>query len=176
MKHALYILLLLISFHTLAQYVETDSRHFIRIETGYLKYFFTPVNVDASENWKGYKLPNKENGLIFNAMWGWDFNEATFLGVGAGYINFEGIDGADVFTEVNFMVSNSYINPYLGMRLGYTHLWNQYEKGSGSVLAEFLLGLQIRFGTYSYSSIHLQSGLSFTQQAVFVPLRLAYQF
>jgi len=175
-KSILFFTFFILALHAVAQYEESESRHFIRVEAGYLKYLARTVTVKPGAGWKGYHLPENENGMNFNAMWGWDFNESNLLSVGAGYLNFEGIEGADIFTEIDFMVSNSYVNPYLGLRGGYTHLWNQYENGTGSVLAEFIVGLQFRFGMYSYSSVHLQSGISFTQQALFIPVRLSYQF
>jgi hypothetical protein len=159
-----------------SQYTATDVRHYFRVEGCYQKYFVRTLQVDAEPDWQGYQLNNKQNGRSVNLSWGWDFDERILLGLGAGYINYEGIDGIQMFSEVNFFVSNVHINPYLGFRAGYSHIWNQYENGSGSFSGSFLAGIQFILGDCRVFKFYLQSGLQYTHQALFVPVTLGLQF
>jgi hypothetical protein len=158
------------------QYLATDVRHYFRFETGYRKYFVRTLTVDPQPDWLGYQLTNEQDAWSVNLAWGWDFDEKTLLGFGGGYLNYEGINGLQIFSDVNFFVSNSYVNPYLGFRAGYSHIWNQYENGSGSFTGSFLAGIQFRLGDCSLLKLYVQSGLQYSHQALFIPVALGFQF
>jgi len=176
MKYYLFIFLLLPI--TLYSQVPTYSstRHFIKVESSYLRYLTHTINVDATPEWKGYYLTDIQRGFDVNAMYGWDFNEYLYVGLGTGYMNFHGINGVSAFTDVDVYVSNTYINPYLNVKLGYSHIWNQYEGGTGSFLGQFGLGVNFRFDVYSYLSFYVKSGVMFTQQSLLIPVGVGVKF
>jgi len=175
MKRLVY-LLIFYSLYSNAQYESAEKIHYMRIEGGFQKYYLRTLDVDPTMNWLGYELNKEQDAWFANFIWGWDFEEKTLLGLGAGYLNYEGINGVQVFSDINFFISNTRVNPYLGLRGGYSHIWNQYTNGSGSFTGTFFVGIQYSFGTYSSLRLYLQSGLKYTHQALFFPLSLGFQF
>lgn len=171
LKNLLSILFLYVSSLSFAQYTASDIRHFIKLEGGSMLFYKSTLS-DASSVLK----PAETSVMNFNAIWGWDFNEKRFLGVGAGYTDYQDYSGASLFGEINFFVSNTHLNPYIGLRAGYEMLFPTDLSRSGDVLAEFLTGLQIRFGDFTYISAYLQAGLAYRQKTLFVPLRLGIRF
>ncbi len=167
------IIIIIVFFNVhllLAQYTATDMRHYIKVEGGSLRYYTTTLS-DKSQDFS-----MQQNAWQINAVWGWDFDEKRYLGMGAGFLNFKDLKGVSAFGEINFFVSNSYINPYIGARLGYSMVKPDQMDMQGNILAEFLTGLQIRFGMYSYYAIYLQTGLSYQQKSLFVPVSIGLKF
>ena len=171
LKNLLSILFLYVSSLSFGQYTASDVRHFIKLEGGSILFYKSTLS-DASTSFK----PEATSVVNINAIWGWDFNEKRFLGIGGGYTGYQDYSGASIFGEINFFVSNTHVNPYIGMRVGYEMLFPTGLSRSGDALAEFLTGLQIRFGDYTYVSIYLQSGLAYRQKTLYVPLRLGIRF
>jgi len=165
----LIVFLLNMSF-VKAQYTASDTRHYYKIESGVLKYYTTTL----SENTTYFRLTDQ--AFDINAVWGWDFNEKKHLGLGGGYFNSPHAQGASLFGEVNFYVSNTYLNPYIGGRLGYAYLSPDEFQAQGNIMASFLVGLQIKLGLYNYKAIYLQSGLLYEHKSLFMPLRLGFKF
>ncbi len=153
-----------------AQYTASSMRHYIKIEAGVLKYYTTTL----SENTNVFRLTDQSFDV--NAIWGWDFNEKKHLGLGGGYFNSPYAQGASLFGEVNFYVSNNYLNPYIGGRLGYAYLSPDGYQAQGNIMASFLVGLQIKLGMYNFMAIYLQSGLLYEHKTLFMPLRLGFKF
>ena len=170
-KKVLTIGFLLIFSVIFAQYEASDTRHFIKLEGGSLLFYTSTLPKTPTA------LKLKEAPVFnVNAIWGWDKNEVRFLGVGAGYMSYNDFSSASLFGELNYFVSNSYINPFIGVRAGYEYVFSGNLSNQGDVLGEFLIGLQIRFGLYSYLSMYLQSGLAYRQKALFFPIRLGFRF
>ncbi len=144
-----------------------------KIETGYMFYQYNTVQVDPGINWKGYHLDD-ENGIDFNVINGLSFKKKIFTGVGLGYLNFEGINGFSIFTDFEYLPFKTKLNPFVNMRLGYNHIWNQYENGTGSALGE--LGLGLNYGLTEKISIYVQSGVLMTQQSLLIPIRIGFRF
>jgi len=163
------IVLLFFSSRMYAQYLATDTRHFIKIESGYFINYLNPSDDPDA-------LQFSEDGQNINLVFGWDFDEKKVIGVGAGYLSLDDSEGINVFSEVNFYVSNGYVNPYLGAKIGYAIVWPPNIDGEGSILAEFLTGIKIRLGLYSYPSLYVQSGLLYTENTLYLPLRLGFSF
>ncbi len=155
---------------TFGQYAATDMRHYFKFEASVLRYYTSTVS-DHSHDYSFH-----DNGKQFIAVWGWDFDEKKYLGFGAGYSDFENAKGLSAFGEINFFVSNSYLNPYIGARLGYSRFKPEVLDSQNDITATFLTGLQIRFGVYSYTALYLQTGLLYQQKTLFFPLTLGIKF
>lgn len=165
------ILILLLAF---GLKVQAQVDYYGKIETGFLRFQMTTVNVDPGPNWKGYHLNDEQNGVAVNVINGMNFNHKIFTGIGVGYLNFEGIHGFSIFTDFEYLPLNTKLTPLFNLKIGYNHIWNQYKNGNGSALIELGVGLNYKL-TAKYS-IYVQSGYLFTQQASFVPLRIGFRF
>ena len=162
---------LILMFQTVnAQYTASNMRHYIKVEGSYLFNYKSNVSSNPED------MILEDNGKNVNLIWGWDFDERVLLGVGAGYLNLDGMDGLNVLGNVNFFVSNSHISPFLGARGGYSVIWPLNSDGSGSILAEFTSGVKIRVGNCRVFTFFIQSGLSYTQNTLYVPVRFAIVF
>jgi hypothetical protein len=144
-----------------------------KVETGYLKFLFNTIQVDPGPDWKGYNL-DEEDGLELNLVNGVKFRDNCFFGIGVGYLNFEGINGFSVFSEFEYVPFRTRLKPVMSLRMGYNHIWNQYENGTGSLLGE--LGLGIDYKLTEKLDIYLQSGFSMTQQSLIIPIRIGLGF
>jgi|SRR6056297_152055 len=164
-------LLILLGFITLIGYSQADYQR--KIESGNLNYQFHIIDVEPGLNWQGYYLDG-ENGIDFNLINGIEFKDRLFTGLGAGYLNFEGIEGFSVFADFQFLPFDTKLQPLANIKIGYNHIWNQYKNGTGSALGEFGLGINYRIT--EKMEIYLQSGFLITQQSLLIPLRLGLKF
>ncbi len=144
-----------------------------KIETGFLKYRYNTIQVDPGPNWKGYNLDG-ENGIDFNLINGIEIRNKLFAGLGVGYLNFEGIEGFSVFTDFQYLPFETRLKPLVNFKVGYNHIWNQYENGTGSALGE--VGLGAAFSATEKLDIYLQSGILMTQQSLLIPIRMGLKF
>ncbi len=145
-----------------------------KVELGYLKFNNTTINVDPGENWKGYYLNEDQNGLTVNLINGIKLKEKIFAGVGVGYLNFEGISGISVFSDFEYTPLKTKLSPLLNTKVGYSHIWNQYENGSGTALIE--LGAGLSYKLIGRTRVYLQAGVSFTQQSALIPIKIGIHF
>jgi len=145
----------------------------IKAETGFLKYQNNTIQVDPGPDWKGYNLYEK-NGIDFNVINSIHFKNKLFAGIGIGYLNFEGINGVSVFSDFEYIPLKTRLTPLINLRVGYSHLWNQYENGTGTLLGEFGLGLNFRL-TEKFD-LYTKSGFLMTQQSLIIPIRIGLRF
>jgi len=145
----------------------------IKAETGFLKYITNMVNVDPGPNWKGYNI-YEENGIDFYIINGFDFKNKLFTGIGLGYLNFEGVSGFSIFSDFEYLPLKTRLTPLINLKIGYSHIWNQYENGTGTGLGEFCLGLNYRLT--EKMDIYAKSGFTMTQQSLLIPIRLGIRF
>lgn len=167
MKKITTIILILTTFG-LQLYSQID--YFGKVECGYLFFQNTTINVDPGPNWKGYNLNDEQDGIDINLMNGVSFKNMFFTGLGLGYVNFEGINGFSIFGDLEYLPLKSKLTPLINMKIGYNHIWNQYENGTGSALVE--LGGGINYQLTEKMGIYLQSGLLVTQQSFLIPIRI----
>ncbi len=151
----------------------SQSNYSIKAETGFLKYQNNTIQVDPGPNWKGYNL-YEENGIDFNVVNGIEFKNKLFAGIGIGYLNFEGINGFSVFTDFEYLPLKTRLTPLINLKIGYSHIWNQYENGTGTGLGEFCVGLNYRLT--EKLGIYAKSGFTMTQQSLLIPIRLGIRF
>jgi hypothetical protein len=145
-----------------------------RLEIGYLGFQNTTVDIDPGPNWKGYNLDEQQNGLDVSLINGLKVANKFFAGVGLGYLNFEGIHGIEIFSDFQYLLLKSKLSPIINLKIGYNHIWNQYESGSNSALGE--LGIGLHYKLTSKIGVYVQSGFSSTQQSIFIPIRGGLSF
>ncbi len=162
-----FLIIVCISGYSQVQY----SR---KIESGYLKFLATTVRVDPGPTWKGYNLDKKQNGLDINLVNGIKFNDKLFLGLGLGYLNFEGIHGFSLFSDFEYLPLKTKLTPLLNLKIGYNHIWNQYENGKGSASVELATGFAYKLKENLIT--YLQFGFLMTQQSLLIPIRIGVKF
>lgn len=146
-----------------------------RVEAGYLHYLNRTITVEPGPNWRGYNLDNNQDGFNVIAVNGMAFHDnKLFTGVGLGFYNFEGIDGMAIFWDIEYLPLKKRITPLLNLRLGYNHIWNQYEGGTGTTHTEF--GFGINYKIKEKFGLYIKSGLLVTQQSSLLPLTLGFRF
>lgn len=172
MKNSLrLIIVLFVSLIFQKAYSQVD--YSIKAETGYSKYFTKIINVDPGPDWKGYNLDD-DNEIDLNVINGVTFNNRLFTGVGIGYLNFEGINGFSIFSDFEYFNQNKRISPLVNFKLGYSHIWNQYENGTGTFLGEFGAGINYKFT--DQFTMYLKTGFTITQQSLLFPIRVGFRF
>jgi hypothetical protein len=144
-----------------------------KIEIGYLKFINNTILVDPGPNWKGYNLEN-ENGIDFNLINGIKFKNKFLAGIGIGYLNFEGINGYSIFTDFEHLPLETKLTPLINLKIGYNHIWNQYENGTGSAFIEISGGLN--YNIYKKINVYLQAGFLLAQQSFLIPISLGFRF
>lgn len=171
MKHFFPLLLLLVS----ALVTKAQVTYSGRIETGYQHYLFRAITVDPGPGWKGYNLDEKQNGYSFTTSNGLAFaKRKLFTGIGLGYLNFEGIEGISIFGDFEYSPLKSKLTPIFNLRPGYSHIWNQYKNGTGTMHTEF--GLGVNYKMKERFGIYLKSGILITQQSFIIPITLGFRF
>ncbi len=126
-------------------------------------------------SWRGYNLDNNQNGIDLNFVNGISSSSGRgFVGVGVGYLNFEGINGVSLFSDFENVPLRGKFSPILNLKIGYTHIWNQYDGGTGSGLVEF--GIGEGYKVTEKLNFFLKSGLLITQQSFLIPIRLGVRF
>jgi hypothetical protein len=172
MKTAFLSLILLVAFAALPQ---AQIKYVGKIEISYLKYQNRLLTVDPGVNWRGYNLDNKQNGLSVSSINGVSIIKGKLnTGIGIGYLNFWGINGISVFSDIEFSPLKTRLVPIFNLRLGFTHIWNQYDNGTGTALIGFGLGLSYRLT--DALSIYAKSGMTITQQSLFTPVLIGVSF
>ncbi|MCO5230191.1 MAG: hypothetical protein M9958_03445 [Chitinophagales bacterium] len=172
MRHLLttFILFFIMTFET-----EAQINYSGRVEGGYQHYLFRTITVDPGPNWKGYYLDKKQSGFSVTSVNGLVFaKRKIFTGIGLGYLNFEGIDGISIFGDFEYLPLKNRVSPLFDLRLGYNHIWNQYENGTGTMNAEFGLGINYRLT--EKLGLYCKSGLLITQQSFLIPITLGFRF
>lgn len=170
MKHVITLLMILLV--TLNMSGQIDYK--IKADFSYLNFIGRTISIDPSAEWKGYYLNDGQHGKAFSIVNGLQFKDFFFIGIGASYLDFQGIKGHAIFGEMEFSSEKTGIRPLFGVKGGYSHINNHYENGTSTGMIELS-------GCLSYKinqrfKLQLQSGIMFTQQVVFVPIRIGVNF
>jgi len=172
MRHLLTSTILLFA---LCNTANSQTNYSGKIETGYMQYMNRTISVDPGPNWKGYNLNEKQNGINLTVINGLSFvNKKLFAGIGLGYLNFEGINGISVFTDFEYLPLKTKLTPLVNLKLGYNHIWNQYEGGTGTMHTE--LGVGLNYKLKEKFGLYLKSGMLFTQQSFMIPVTLGFRY
>jgi hypothetical protein len=163
-----YVLIigLLIVFNTIQGGAQV--KYSVKSEVGFLKYRFHTVRVDPGPNWKGYNL-DKKDGIDISLVNGVEFNQTLSVGIGARYYNFEGVNGLALYSDFEYLPLRSRLTPLINLQVGYSHLWNQYQNGTGTGLGELNVGLYFRLT--DKAGFYAKSGFLLTQQSLLIPIK-----
>jgi hypothetical protein len=142
----------------------------LRTEIGSLQFQYTIINVDPGPNWRGYNLNENQNGLSLDLINSISVKNKILIGLGVGYLNFEGINGYSIYGDLQYLQLASRLTPLLNLKIGSNHIFNQYENGTQSGMLEFSGGLSYKLK--ENLNVYIASGLLFTQQALIIPIRL----
>ena len=145
-----------------------------KVEVGYMNYRSRTLLVNPGPNWRGYYLNENQNGMDVSVINGFSIQEKYFVGVGLGYLNFEGINGYSIYADADYIPMKTKLAPLVNFKVGYNHIYNQYEGGTGSALGE--LGVGLRYRMAKQRQLYIQTGFLGTQQANFNTCRLGVQF
>jgi len=170
MKHVFS--LLMIFFLTQNLYGQIDYK--VKTDFTYLNYIGRTISIDPSPEWNGYYLNDGQHGKAFSFVNGLLFKDFFFLGIGASYLDFQGIKGHAIYGETEFSSEKPGIRPLFGVKGGYTHINNHYEDGTSTAMMELNGGLSYRIN--QRFKMQLQTGILFMQQVVFVPIRISINF
>ena len=169
-KHVITVLM--ISFLTLDLSSQIDYK--VKADFSYLNYIGRTIRIDPSPDWNGYYLNDGQHGKALSLVNGLQFNEFFFLGIGASYLDFQGTKGHAIFGEMEFSSEKTGIRPLFGVKGGYSHINNHYENGTSTGMIELSGGLTYRIN--QMFKMQLQTGIMFTQQIVFLPIRIGINF
>lgn len=167
-----------------------QSLVYIKPELGYTHFLEHAVQIEPGPNWRGYYI-EYQNAFTANIAGGVRMGNHFAAGIGLGYQNFEGVNGLSVFSDLEYFITSIKLvegteeNPAIGrikpglrpsiyFRLGYNHLWNQYDGGTGSAVGE--LGLGVEYMNTNGNSIYIKGGISAMQQSFLLPLGLGLRF
>jgi hypothetical protein len=89
-------------------------------------------------------------------------------------MNFEGTNGVSVFADFEYLQLKTRITPLLNLKLGYDHLWNQYDGGTGTMLTE--IGIGINYKLTEKFRLYLKSGMLYTQQSFLIPITIGFRY
>ena len=151
----------------------SQTNYSMKAETSFIKFLYNPITIDAGPDWRGYNLEG-QNGVDISISNGFLFKKKTYVGIGVSYLNFEGINGLAVYSDFDFISRKRKAAPLGYVKIGYSHLWNQYENGTGTSLVEFGYGYNYQV-TNSFA-IYLKAGILLTQQSFLIPIRLGVRF
>lgn len=171
----IFAFILVLTFISVESY--SQVRYARKMETGFMNFRYNTVQYDMDPNsdWKGYNLDKEQDGIDLNLVNGISlFEKRFFAGAGIGYQNFEGINGITVFGDIEYLPFRSRFTPLFNVKVGYDHIWNQYEGGTGTALGEFVAGINYRMT--EKLDIFLKSGMLFTQQSFLIPIKIGVRF
>lgn len=149
----------------------SQVRYSIKTEVSYYSHIDHLVDIDPGANWEGYK--SNGDGMEFSIINGLTLNK-WYFGLGLGYLNIDGYDGLSVYSDINFRVLDYKLSPILGVKVGRSHLWNQYESGTGAAMAEFNIGFSYQL--LDVVTIYIQSGITINQESSFSPFTAGISF
>jgi hypothetical protein len=172
-----HVLITFVVFLVSTFQAEAQVRFSGRIETGYQYFQHRTIIYEPEPGsvWKGYNLKEKQNGMNVTAVNGLTFIDGRlFTGIGLGYLNFEGIEGVSIYGDFEYLPLKYKLSPLVNLKLGYNHIWNQYEGGTGTMHTEFGIGLNYKlkekFGLY------VKAGVLMTQQSLLIPITLGFRY
>lgn len=170
MKYLLTTIILLLVLPTV---VKAQINYSGKLEVGFMKFQYNTVQVDPGSDWNGNYLNN--NGVYVKLINGLTLaNRKIFAGLGLGYLNFVGTNGVSVFADLEYLPLKTKITPLLDVRLGYDHIWNQYDGGTGTMHTEFGIGLNYKLA--DKLGLYLKSGIIYTQQSLLVPITIGFRY
>jgi hypothetical protein len=165
--------LLLCCFASIAS---AQGHYYKKVEVNYLNYQTATAQYDIPDSgWLGPPLNNGKNGMGLSLSNGIGiFSNKIAIGLGLGYLNFEGVNGLSLFGELELRPIDESFAPFATIKIGYSHIWNQYLDGNGSLLSDFEGGLLYKISPQKL--VYIKTGILFTQESSFIPISAGFVF
>ena len=151
-----------------------QNHYRLKSDIAFIKYGGRTIHIDPGPDWKGYYLNEGQDVIAISVVNGVQFKNFFFLGIGASYLNFQGVTGHAIFGEMEFISSKSGIRPMFAIRGGYNHINNQYENGTSTGIINFNTGFNYK--VTPRLGLQLTAGLMFTQQSLLFPIQFGVNF
>ncbi|WP_316795660.1 hypothetical protein [Pedobacter agri] len=145
-----------------------------KVEIGRQIFLSRPIRVDPGPGWRGYQLNNNQSGLDLSIINGISFKNNLRLGFGVGYLNYEGINGYSFFGDLEFATSKDKVSPLFNLKIGQSHINNQYDNGSTDSFVDFGAGIEYRIS--KKIGLQVKAGFRFVHQSIFLPIRIGARF
>jgi len=172
MKKTLIICGLIYSFfNTQAQ---SQVKYTAKLETGYQIFLSRPVKYDVGEGWLGYQLGGNPNGVDLSLVNGISFKNNIRLGLGVSYLNYDRINGYAVFGDLEYVTTNAKISPLFNLKIGGSHINNQYPGGSTDTFVDLSGGVEHKIG--KKLCLQYKVGFRVAHQSIFLPVRIGARF
>ena len=182
------VVAVLLSLHASAQFSQDKSNYeyMFKAEAGYMPFV---SNIGkAGDN--GYYIDDQRHVANINVINGVNLYQEFFvgLGVGAGYVAqpkdlANGWLSALVFIDMDYRPLDVEFSPMVGARLGASYLMADTPYGNTlQPYAELLTGLnwfyryRYRNMERNYRSVFVELGVAYTQQTIFLPVRVGIRF
>ena len=161
---------LILLLHLITTSIIAQNPFYNKLEIGYLRNQFTMVQYDVDSGWLGYKLPDNAHGINLNWETGYQIKDWALLGINAGYLQFGSIRGY----LANLNVMTFYLKKpwrlHNDLKIGVSHIFNQYE--GGTITPYFELAGGLSYTNKKNTIFYGQVGFSITQEVLFFPIRL----
>ncbi|QNN43677.1 hypothetical protein [Pedobacter roseus] len=155
-------------------YAQSQIKYTAKIEAGYQFFLSRPIKYDVGEGWLGYQLNGKPNGIDLSFINGVSFRDNLRLGLGVSYLNYEHINGYSVFGDLEYITTKAKISPLFNLKIGRSHINNQYTNGSTATVVDFSGGVEHKIG--AKLSLQYKAGFRFVHQSIFLPIRIGLRF
>ena len=172
MKKMLLICGLIYSF--INTHAQSQIKYTAKIEAGYQFFLSRPVKYDIGEGWFGYQLGEKPNGIDLSLINGISFKNNLRLGLGVSYLNYERINGYAVFGDLEYATTKAKISPLFNLKIGRSHINNQYINGSTETVIDISGGVEHKVG--KKLCLQYKAGFRFVHQSIFLPVRIGARF
>ncbi|SDE17444.1 hypothetical protein [Pedobacter soli] len=153
---------------------QSPIKYTAKVEAGYHLFLSRPLKIDAVDGGIGYQLGGKPNGLDLSLVNGISLKRNVRLGLGISYLNYEGINGFSVFGDFDYVIIKASLAPVFNLKLGSSHINNQYVNGSTVAFVDFSGGVEHKVG--EKLSIQYKAGFRFVHQSIFLPIRIGARF
>ncbi|ARS39104.1 hypothetical protein CA265_05205 [Sphingobacteriaceae bacterium GW460-11-11-14-LB5] len=155
-------------------HAQSQIKYTGKIETGYHLFLARPLKIDIGEGWMGYQLGGTPNGVDLSLINGVSYKENLRLGLGISYVNYRGINGYSVFGDLEYVTVKARIAPVFNLKIGSSHINNQYANGSTGTVVDFSGGVEHKVG--KKLSLQYKAGFRFVHQSIFLPIRIGVRF
>jgi hypothetical protein len=167
----LTLLLLVISYCYSAK---SQFKYTAKIETSYQLFLGSPIKYDAGPGWRGYQLDKMQNGLEIGVVNGVSFNDNYRLGIGTSYLNYEGINGYSIYGDLEILTSKGKTPPVFHLKVGRSHINNQYENGNTGNFFEVGGGIERKISRIV--SLQFKIGFRFAHDSILFPISIGTRF
>ena len=170
-KSIIYFWLIIIYSNVVT--LQAQSRYLGDFHMGPLLFITNTITVDPGPNWLGYSL-DKESAYTLSTSHGILWKGVFFTGLGAEFQQFQGKQGLSGFLSFATHPTNKKFSLTWRLKIGYSHLWNQYEGGTSSKY--IAPGLGVVWNVSARIALELTTGFTWMQQSLLWPLEVGFRF